>query len=355
MDNAALLSPTDITVIRRYVHTKYAPLPIDRRAEIVADAVRRTLLQRLPKLPMALTDRLTDELIARCLVSERRDVKPDDVLDLFAELAGDDAEGQELPLDSIVDWANERAPGRWSPEQLASRLERRKAYPLVLVPTAVDSIVMERPTWWDSDARWRKYVPRPAWGLFAAVVVCAATAGILFMDKPAAHTSQDITSPPPQVASVAPAVKRDVGMPERLKYEEIDVEALKKFLKSRNSLLADAPYFKAIVDSARKYDVNPLLLFAITGQEQGFVPRTGKNAKLIANNPFNVGHSWMEYNTTIGKSASIAAEFIAQMGLDRPEGHEPFEWFNQLYAEDDNWANGVRAIFEQLRSLPPSS
>jgi hypothetical protein len=360
MESAALLSPTDINVIRRYVHTKYAPLPGDRRAEIVADAIRRTLQQRLPNIPDHLKTRVTDQLISRCLLSEQRDVKPDDVIDLCAELEYDESDRGERLLEPILNWANKHSPGRWSPEQLASRLERRKVYGLALVPPLPQYSEQVTRDWslkrWISDARYlirRVYVPSPAWILLTIVVMSAMGVTIL-LDKPSDRQGSIVSDSPPSTVK-APEIILDIGMPDRLKYTSIDVAALKKYLKSRDSLLAEEPYFGAIVKSAKDFDIHPLLLFAITGQEQGFVPKSSKNAKLIANNPFNVGHSWMEYNTSIHKSARIAAGLIAELGLDRPEGHEPFSWFNKTYAEDPLWSEGVRKIFDQLNKLPSTS
>ncbi len=357
MDGAALLSPTDINVIRRYVHTKYAPLPGDRRAEIVADAIRRTLQQRLPNIPAELKSRMTDELISRCLLNEQRDVKPEDVLNLCAELDYDEADRNERLLEPILSWANDRSPGRWSPEQLASRLERSRVHALALVPELTANT--EQGFRNGSIAQWlpvfrqrlrNLIIPSPVWVLLIAVVASAIGVTLL-LDKPGSPDAEIAANPP---AVIAEEPLPDIGMPVRLKYTDFDVVALKKYLKSRDALLADEPYFGAIVDSAREFDIHPLLLFAITGQEQGFVPKSSKDAIKIANNPFNVFHSWKDYNTDIHNSADIAARLIVKLGKSRPEGHEPFAWFNKTYAEDPQWSDGVSKIFDKLNSLPPT-
>lgn len=362
MDIAVLLSPKDINVIRRYVHTKYAPLPGDRRAEIVAEAIRRTLQQRLPNLPVDVKNRITDQLISRCLVVEQRDINPDDVLDLCAELNYDKPDLTDCLMEPILDWVNQRTPGRWSSEQLASRLERRKSHSLAVVqmPLLQDkgmasakrsSLGRLLNLSWKLLGRWTRLSRASA--LLVFIVICGVSV-TLYVDRLQSVPQPIVRSDSPLIGTSLPKQEPITGMPEQLKYSSIDASALLKYLNGRNSLLAEEPYFGAIVDSAREHDVHPLLLFAITGQEQGFVPKSGKNAKLIANNPFNVGHSWMEYNTSIHKSAGIAAAFIAEMGVDRPEGHDPFVWFNKKYAEDQLWSKGVRKIFEQLSSLPPS-
>ena len=143
-------------------------------------------------------------------------------------------------------------------------------------------------------------------------------------------------------------------LPDDLKYTEIDIDKLKNWLNGRNSILADEPYTSAIIDAAKEYDLNPILLFAITGQEQSFVPKTNKNALAIANNPFNVHHSWQEYNTNVSDSAKIAANTIVNLSKGRPDSMNPLAWINLRggtggYAEDSNWWIGVSNIFNQIQ------
>lgn len=139
-------------------------------------------------------------------------------------------------------------------------------------------------------------------------------------------------------------------LPEELLYKDVDTARLKAALEKRNSILADELYFSAILQAASEYNVNPLLLFAITGQEQAFVPRTDKNAPQIANNPFNVYHSWTEYNTNIRDSARIAANTVVSLSRNRPVDVDPLVWINRKYAEDSKWWVGVSRIIRELQS-----
>jgi len=372
MDGAALLSMSDVQLIRRYVQTKYAPLPQGRRAEIVADAVRRAIERRLPSFPQEMRERLAGDLIRRCVLAERRDVRPDDVLDVCAERAW------ELPLirEPLLAWIEEQAPGRWTPEQVLSRLRRgdreagtaaepRPALALVPPsgPPAVHAAAEQAPAEPEAGAavrrRLRPGLPLQAarplrrhllWAALAAALAAGGTFGAGLIPLGAREA---VPAPAP---SAAAALEREAeqaaGMPPELRYAAIDAAAVRAYLRGRDSLLAEEPYFSAIIASARKHDVHPLLLFAIAGQEQGFVPRTGARAKQIANNPFNVFHSWTEYNTDIYDSSDIAARTIAKLGRQRPKGYDPFAWFNTRYAEDPHWAEGVRQIFNKLSSLP---
>lgn len=347
MNDAALLSSADVMVIRRYVHTKFAPLPGDRRAEIVADAVRRALRQRIPELPAELGERLIDELIARCLVGEKRAVSAEDVLDAASELKGAETIPEERWREAIVGWANERAPGRWSLEQLEQRLSRSRgvASP-AMQPLSLPATAPDKPSRFAS----RKAKLALA-GLVAFVAIAGAAGGWIGFagragtGEPASRAA--LPAEPPAAIPPAP----DVGMPAALKYADINAAAVKRYLKSRDALLAEEPYFGEIVASAKAHDIHPLLLLAITGQEQGFVPRTNKYAQKIANNPFNVFHSWQEYNTDIRDSADIAAKLLAKLAGSRPEGMDAFRWFNATYAEDDQWGEGVRRLFERLQAV----
>jgi putative ABC transport system permease protein len=137
-------------------------------------------------------------------------------------------------------------------------------------------------------------------------------------------------------------------LPDYFNYKSIDKDKLLKFLNTRNSMLAEEPYFSAIIRSSREFNLNPHILFAITGQEQSFVPKNHEDAKKIANNPFNVFHSWQEYNTDIYDSSRIAARTVINLAKDKPTDMDIFNWINSKYANDKNWGKGVKEIFERL-------
>ncbi len=138
------------------------------------------------------------------------------------------------------------------------------------------------------------------------------------------------------------------SLPKYMKYKDIDVQKLKMFLTSRNSILCNEPYFSTIIANAKQFNINPILLFSITGQEENFVPKNLDNAAKIANNPFNVFHSWKKYNTDIDDSSRIAARTINNISMNMPSNADPFSWIGSKYAEDKSWASGVKQIFEQL-------
>ncbi|MBN2898545.1 MAG: hypothetical protein JXO44_07205 [Clostridia bacterium] len=138
------------------------------------------------------------------------------------------------------------------------------------------------------------------------------------------------------------------GIPEFLRYHPIDKQGLKNYLSKKNVMLGESPYFEGVINVSKEYDIHPLLMFAITGQEQGYVSKENPNHLKIANNPFNVYSSWRKYNTDIEDSTGVAAGTVITILRTRPAGENPFKWINTRYAEDKNWARGVEMIFNFL-------
>lgn len=134
-------------------------------------------------------------------------------------------------------------------------------------------------------------------------------------------------------------------LPDYFDYIEIDEAKLKEYLTNRNSLLIEDEYFYDIIQTSKEFNLNPLVLFAITGQEQGFVPRDDEEANKIINNPFNVFISWNHYNTNIKDSSEIAARTVINLGKGAVEGKNIFKWINRLYADDPDWYKGVEELF----------
>lgn len=143
-------------------------------------------------------------------------------------------------------------------------------------------------------------------------------------------------------------------IPYKYQYVEVDTDKLNSYLKEQNSILSNEPYFSSILNCAKEHNLNPCLLFAITGREQGFVPQTHPKALKIANNPFNVFGSWQIYNTNITSSTNIACKTIIKLSANRPSDISYLKWINSQngngggYAEDTSWWEGVDKFFKQM-------
>lgn len=129
-------------------------------------------------------------------------------------------------------------------------------------------------------------------------------------------------------------------------YRQINHPAFIHYLsQKRNGLIGQSSYYYKIVILAKNRDIDPLLLFAIIGQEQSFVPFSNPEAYKIINNPFNVYHSWQDFNTDLSESTIIAINTLQNRLAKCPKDRDPFLWLNGIYAEDPNWHKGVKSFY----------
>lgn len=334
-DNAYVLTPNDVRNIRSYVHHKYASMPQEKRAEIVADAVTRIIHKQLPNFDIAIKRQLTQTLIRTTVLEQQRPVSADDIYALCLELDQND-EAITKPL------------GQWVREQEAI-LQGADAASMASIemPSAAEVIQLKPLN--DVLVRGRK---RKRLYMYSSLFLGVAAASILFglsmMDKQTSTTVPPVSIAQEQAPQAVTQEQAGNELPSELRYTNVDREKLVAYLESKSSLLAEPKYYDAIIQTSKQFDIHPVLLFAITGQEQGFVPKSHKNAEEIANNPFNVFHSWREFNTTIEQSSQIAARTIVRLSKDKPADTDAFAWINREYAEDPNWSNGVQSIFKSI-------
>lgn len=383
VEHASIISPRDVGNIRRYVRMKYAELPQERHAEIVADAVNRTIYRQLPEFDEGLRKRMTDSLIRSTVVKEKRPVT---AVDVMAECSKLDWHRPEL-LQPLARWAGSKLAAGLPLERVTSILEEAREGAASDGEAGLDVSRLAERLRSAADAhrmlagseleaaRLATVVPmfQPAaaarmrrrqnilYGLLSLLLVTAMLCygwlqSLTVADQPAngvevhAPSSEGQTGSDVTTATVS-AISLVAGneLPATHRYRDIDQDKLALFLESRQSMLRMEPYRGAILDAARAFDIHPLLLFAITGQEQGFVNEDHKHAKEIANNPFNVYHSWQEFNTTIEHSAAIASRTIVRLSRERPAELDPVQWINREYAEDPNWHVGVNKLFETMK------
>lgn len=367
MRAAALLSRGDVSAIRAYVRAKFASLPEAGQADIVADAIARAIRARLPDWPEALKTQVADKLIAACIVAERREVYPADVLGACAGMKVQD----EVHAERLLGWLSDRTQiertldeillrtedglvWRTDPAFMALQIAMREdeAWPAPAaagstdahggMPSAAVAVHPMRPV------RRMRQTARLIAVVVLLVVTALSPALGQALDKSGDPADSRLAASYTNVAEPSPMHAPETAP---FAFAPFDDAAVKSYLVGRESVLAEEPYFGAIVESARQHNIDPLLLLAVAGQEQGFVPKTAKQASRIANNPFNVYHSWQEYNTSIHDSSDIAAKLLAKLRAGIPAGEEPFAWLNRTYAEDAGWADGVRALYAKLSGL----
>ncbi|MBH5317740.1 glucosaminidase domain-containing protein [Paenibacillus sp. GSMTC-2017] len=338
-DSAYVLTPTDVKNIRTYVQSKYATMPHDKRAEIVADAVTRIIHKQLPHFTVDVKRQLTSTLIRTTVLEHQRPVSADDIFLLCMKLDQSD-ESIALPL---REWTRKQE-ARLNRKSESATIEATNAK----ASSSAEIIPLRLPYASDQLIKWNIH---KKFYLFSTLSIFIVVVTLMFgWSLTNDINNKDSQMPIAQNANqetVAPVTSKN-ALPPELKYEHVDRDKLIAFLKERNSILAEPKYMDAILKTAKEFDIHPAFMFAITGQEQGFVPRTHKKAKEIANNPFNVFHSWEEFNTTIDQSSQIAARTITRLSKDKPAETDPFTWINREYAEDPNWSNGVRSIFTMI-------
>ncbi|GGG88310.1 glucosaminidase domain-containing protein [Paenibacillus radicis (ex Gao et al. 2016)] len=362
-EKAYVLSPSDVSNIRRYVQHKYAAMTQEKKAEIVADAVNRTIHRQLPAFDDDVKRSLTASLIRQIVVERQMPVHTDDIFEACLTLNREEASIRE-PLRL---WIEQQAGASLSPERFDSLMDELTS------PEPLHAL--RSPVAWErlksilSDAEAlpaqsgalaevinlpvanKELIPatriRPAIYALLCLLLFGATLAYGWSaasSRSAGKAAEQLSEPAAPLAK--PAID---GLPAELRYTKVDEKKLAVYLAGKSSVLAEQPYLGAIIAAAEQFDIHPLILFAITGQEQAFVPTTKKQAKQIANNPFNVFHSWQEYNTTIDDSATIAARTIFNLSKGRPEDVDPFTWINRKYAEDPGWSKGVRTIFGTMK------
>ncbi len=196
--------------------------------------------------------------------------------------------------------------------------------------------------------------------LFLLILILCAGNFFIFSDSDKKNSDFDratilYTDKGPHEENPERDTKETESIPNIYLYRTGNFNALRQYLLDKNSVLAEEPYYSEIFRQAEKHNINPCLLFAITGREQSFVPKNNKFAKKISNNPFNVFGSWQKYNTTIDESAEIACKTIIKLSKSRPKNADFLVWINLRggsggYAEDDKWHQDVKIFFEIMNT-----
>ncbi|MFC4101133.1 hypothetical protein [Paenibacillus xanthanilyticus] len=374
-ESAVFLTPADVRNIQQYVMRKYAGLSSDRHAEIVTDAMRRIVMKQLPAFGeeerMLLTGQLLDEVVVR----QQIPVGPEHV---FAACLRRDETASEW-MEALRTWTEERLQRLLDPQRFYPYIRQARAQ-LSLTDAAHEL----RPGQWrlleEEAALWElstgaesaisdtshvsvadvRVVPDKPWSLqerprlYALLSALVLAASFVYGWLTLAPMLPQELQPPVALRPVEPTPApiprpRLNELPDEFRYADVNVVRLTSYLDAKNSLLAESEYRDIILNMAKDKDIHPLLLFAITGQEQAFVPRSHKNAMLMINNPFNVYHSHLEYNTDLKDAARIASNTINNLSKDRPSGIDAITWINRKYAEDKNWAKGVTSIFRAMK------
>ncbi|TFE02227.1 hypothetical protein [Jeotgalibacillus salarius] len=314
-----VLSQEKIAGVQKYLLKKYPEASPKKRAALLSQTLHQMIARSLPDFEEAENARLT--LFEKMITSGEMKLSKYDLVEVSVD---------HISKARLVEWMEQ--------QDIDTRLADR------FYPEEAD--VLHEST--DDKTRTIKKPFLLSTAIFAAVFLLLYTS---LINKNTDSVSDPVNRDYIQVEPVYNGPANE--LPEDMQFTIIDQDALTLWLSERNSLLAEEQYFTAIYEAAYDFNIHPYLLFAITGQEQGFVSKDHPEAEEIANNPFNVFHSWEDFNSTIEESSEIAARTVVNLSEGRPDGHDPIRWINRKYAEDPNWWKGVRAIFDQIENEVP--
>lgn len=347
--NKEVISTNRIKNIKEQLNIQYQTLSSKEKARVLANTIHQMIDQSLPNFSKETKRRIRMELMNKKLSANSFSISANDIIEFSIELATREEIEKELPqwvLKVDIDLNKEEI----NIDDLLTSYQKIKSENTYSAELPVQPIIQMdgNEIIFKKSNKLLKFRP-----LFIGATATISILFVLFIsighqEKELPDNTQGQSADSNRTASYK---KMPNDLPPYLQYEQVDDGKLKEWLIGRNSLLAEEPYYSAIIGAANEFNIHPLLLFAITGQEQGFVSKAHVNAEKIANNPFNVYHSWEDFNTNISESSRIAARTIVNVSNGRPEEADPIQWINQKYAEDPNWWLGVSSIYKQLQKV----
>jgi len=321
-----ILNSGDIIRLRTYIKNKYPDSDVKQQADILINSIRTIIDGYLRFIPVDQQTQVREELLKNTLLSNQQNIL---LHDLFLTITS--TYTQEDNASSVVlDWVNYHLDKPINKDELLEHFSHL---------ASSDEICSNN--LYSENLSFQPSITKVLFvGLMLVICFSLVTHHL---------QSNSVNAKEENINIEIEAIKfQNNHLLDYFRYKDIDENKLKAYLKSRDSLLEEEPYFSSIINTAQNFDLNPLILFAIAGHEQGFVPKSNPLSNKIVNNPFNVFVSWQEYNTDIIDSSQIAARTVINLSKDRPDEIDPFQWINRKYAEDKNWWKGVRSIFNHL-------
>ncbi|MCK8058342.1 MULTISPECIES: hypothetical protein [unclassified Fusibacter] len=343
LEKQMILSSDQAATLRAYIHTKNPLLSKSGLASIFAGAVHLILDKELHEFDLEPRGHIKDHLLSFVVTRRTFFMCAHDVFASIIQTSIDSVKGMQ----SLISWLT----GRFSESQESEVLSALEGH-LIRPKATNESSDSPIPSF---VAPKRRFIPlfnlKTAIGT-ALVLMFFMMMLYRFTPGSDANFSDDLDFRLEPTEIVAASPENPVNVYKStfndITYQAINSHKLAAWLSKRGSLLADLDHLTPILVAAEDQDINPLVMIAVVGQEQSFVPATSSRAHEIINNPFNVFGSWVKYNTSITDSAEIAARTIHRYSLDCPPDMDILEWINRGYAEDTNWWKGVRSILTDL-------
>lgn len=367
LQDKKVISKNDVLILKQYINKKYSSYTQVQKLNVLTSSIHQVLDKNIVGIEETYTSKIKQEILKNTLLKDGSTIF---LIDIFNTcISKKDAENSFY--ESIVNWVNSKVENKISLSELEKfdiQLETSKEKEITTEPEKTPPEVIKseitKPENIKCEIEPKQLINQKLKTIITSKIVrvCVCTLFIFCTILQNTSTIKSILNPPKSKnikISSKKAVKKSENfvasskiispnMPSYFNYKDINKNSLKRYLHNKNSLLCEEPYFSTLITVAKEFNLNPLILFAITGQEQSFVPVNNQYAKKIVNNPFNVYHSWQEYNTNLKDAAEIASRTVINLCKDRPSNEEPFHWINRKYAEDPKWGEGVLRIYTEL-------
>ncbi len=370
LNNQRIISSDDIHGIREYINGTYPNLDSNEKSKLLAKSIHHILDMHLKEYKDSYKTNIKDTLIKNTLAKNIYDIYKGDIFSTIINMKYK----PENTFEFLISWINRNSKIHISESELHDYLLELDKSNSIIIEDKDTNLIKNKDTNLNILRKLllnlKILLTNPDLNLikdtksvkYASIISISFFLIILPFSNGIVNKLKEVTLPNRNAFNESVLNENNLEgnneyifiqyennhIPEFLQYKTIDEENLKEFLTYKNSILIDDPYFSAIVDSSMRFNLNPLVLFAIAGHEQAFVPKNHPNAKTIANNPFNVFESWEKYNTDIVDSSTIAARTVSNLLKNRDEDINPFKWINRKYAQDENWWKGVNSIYYDL-------
>jgi len=341
-----ILSLQDLTNIKNSIGTKYAHLSSSERAEILAMAIHTHLDKHLIGIDDQHKETMRLNILEATLAKHIYYISRHDVFEAIFELDINESAKVGLAETWLVETVQIPVP-RWALEDYLynkMHVPRRN-----LMPKKKPLFHLSNRFNYEVFNHWmQRNLLKIA---ITALIIFSFISILNWIDQP----NQKAT--PSSIVKFESKDMLDYDLvllhsDTKFEYESFDYFKIKYYISiTRDGLIGDSNHFNQIIHKAYINNIDPLLLFAIIGQEQSFVPNSEIEQAKIINNPYNVFHSWQAYNTNLRDSTQIAINTIKNRLASKPYGISPFQWLGQTYAEDIAWPVGVESIYEQLVSI----
>lgn len=360
LQNKKVISKNDILILKQYINKKYSNYTQVQKLNVLTSSIHQILDKNIDGIEKEYTVKLKQDLLKSTLL---RNGKTIFLIDIFNTcIAKKDAETSFY--ESVLNWVNSKVENKISASELEKfnidliPIKESKSEASIKLQDIPSEVSIPETPHLAADKKKLKTILTSK--IFKGSICTLLTATVVI------YNSSNIkniltTSKTKNIKIASKKIEKkseafiasdklivNSNLPNYFNYKNINENSLKKYLHNKNSLLEQEPYFSTLITVAKNFNLNPFVLFAITGQEQAFVPADNKNAKKIVNNPFNVFHSWQEYNTNLKDAAEIASRTVINLCKDRPSSEEPFHWINRKYAEDPKWGEGVLKFYNEL-------